>query len=123
MKETVTMLNQQYVVPEGLQPYQGVTVNSPWLASETEKRRRKICDSLEEAIRRSGLKNGMTISFHHAFRGGDKVVNMVMAKLAEMGFRDLTLASSSLIEPTGRLSNTLKMAWCGRFTPLGCAAS
>ncbi|WP_410044318.1 hypothetical protein, partial [Salmonella enterica] len=24
MKETVTMLNQQYVVPEGLQPYQGV---------------------------------------------------------------------------------------------------
>ncbi|EDR8741254.1 TPA_asm: citrate lyase subunit alpha [Salmonella enterica subsp. enterica serovar Typhi str. CT18] len=98
MKETVTMLNQQYVVPEGLQPYQGVTVNSPWLASETEKRRRKICDSLEEAIRRSGLKNGMTISFHHAFRGGDKVVNMVMAKLAEMGFRDLTLASSSLID-------------------------
>ncbi len=58
MKETVTMLNQQYVVPEGLQPYQGVTANSPWLASETEKRRRKICDSLEEAIRRSGLKNG-----------------------------------------------------------------
>ncbi len=56
MKETVTMLNQQYVVPEGLQPYQGVTANSPWLASETEKRRRKICDSLEEAIRRSGLK-------------------------------------------------------------------
>ncbi|CCU24278.1 citrate lyase subunit alpha [Salmonella enterica subsp. enterica serovar Agona str. 57.A.08] len=98
MKETVTMLNQQYVVPEGLQPYQGVTANSPWLASETEKRRRKICDSLEEAIRRSGLKNGMTISFHHAFRGGDKVVNMVMAKLAEMGFRDLTLASSSLID-------------------------
>ncbi len=76
----------------------GVTANSPWLASETEKRRRKICDSLEEAIRRSGLKNGMTISFHHAFRGGDKVVNMVMAKLAEMGFRDLTLASSSLID-------------------------
>jgi citrate lyase subunit alpha/citrate CoA-transferase len=28
----------------------------------------------------------MTISFHHAFRGGDKVVNMVVAKLAEMGF-------------------------------------
>ena len=40
----------------------------------------------------------MTISFHHAFRGGDKVVNMVVAKLAEMGFRDLTPASSSLID-------------------------
>ena len=46
--------------------------------------------SLEEAITRSGLKNGMTISFHHHFRGGDKVVNMVIDKLAEMGFKDLS---------------------------------
>lgn len=52
--------------------------------------------SLEEAIRRSGLKDGMTISFHHHFRGGDKVVNMVVDKLAEMGFKDLHLAASSL---------------------------
>lgn len=52
--------------------------------------------SLEEAIRLTGLKDGMTISFHHHFRGGDKVINMVVAKLAEMGFRNLTLASSSL---------------------------
>ncbi len=52
--------------------------------------------TLEEAIRRSGLKDGMTISFHHHFRGGDKVVNMVVDKLAEMGFKDLHLAASSL---------------------------
>ena len=52
--------------------------------------------SLEEAIRRSGLKDGMTISFHHHFRGGDKVVNMVVDKLAEMGFKNLHLAASSL---------------------------
>ena len=44
----------------------------------------------------SGLKDGMTISFHHHFRGGDKVVNMVVGKLAEMGFKDLHLAASSL---------------------------
>ena len=52
--------------------------------------------TLEEAIRRSGLKDGMTISFHHHFRGGDKVVNLVVAKLAEMGFKNLHLAASSL---------------------------
>lgn len=52
--------------------------------------------TLEEAIRKTGLKDGMTISFHHHFRGGDKVINMVVAKLAEMGFKNLTLASSSL---------------------------
>lgn len=52
--------------------------------------------TLEEAIRRSGLRDGMTISFHHHFRGGDKVVNMVVDKLAAMGFKDLHLAASSL---------------------------
>lgn len=52
--------------------------------------------TLEEAIKGSGLKDGMTISFHHHFRGGDKVVNMVVDKLAEMGYKDLHLAASSL---------------------------
>ncbi len=52
--------------------------------------------TLEEAIRLTGLKDGMTISFHHHFRGGDKVVNMVVDKLAEMGFKNLHLAASSL---------------------------
>ena len=56
----------------------------------------KIVPSLEEAIRRSGLRDGMTVSFHHHFRNGDYIVNMVMDKLAEMGFHDLVLAASSL---------------------------
>lgn len=58
----------------------------------------KRCDSLEVAIRRSGLQDGMTISFHHAFRGGDLALNQVMEVLAKMGFRNLTLASSSLTD-------------------------
>ncbi|MCE0826124.1 citrate lyase subunit alpha [Buttiauxella sp. A2-C2_NF] len=98
MKKTIEVLKTQYRDEKDLQPFSGVTARSPWLSCESEKRGRKVCASLEEVIRRSGLQNGMTISFHHAFRGGDKVVNMVVAKLAEMGFRDLTLASSSLID-------------------------
>ncbi|MGL5384378.1 MULTISPECIES: citrate lyase subunit alpha [unclassified Serratia (in: enterobacteria)] len=58
----------------------------------------KRCESLEVAIRRSGLQDGMTISFHHAFRGGDLALNQVMEVLAKMGFRNLTLASSSLTD-------------------------
>lgn len=58
----------------------------------------KLCDSLQEAVRRSGLQDGMTISFHHAFRGGDLTLNQVMETLAAMGFRNLTLASSSLTD-------------------------
>ena len=49
-------------------------------------------------MRRSGLQDGMTISFHHAFRGGDLALNQVMETLAAMGFRNLTLASSSLTD-------------------------
>ncbi len=46
----------------------------------------------------AGLQDGMTISFHHAFRGGDLTLNQVMETLAAMGFRNLTLASSSLTD-------------------------
>ena len=52
--------------------------------------------TLDEAIRKSGLKDGMTISFHHHFRGGDKVVNMVVDRLAALGFKNLHIAASSL---------------------------
>ncbi|MDG3085605.1 citrate lyase subunit alpha [Vibrio hannami] len=57
---------------------------------------RKLHETLEEAIKSVGLRDGMTISFHHSFRGGDKTINMVMDVIAEMGFKNLTLASSSL---------------------------
>lgn len=61
-----------------------------------EDRSSKICETIEEAIKKSGLKDGMTISFHHAFRGGDKVLNRVINIIANLGIKDLTLASSSL---------------------------
>ena len=64
--------------------------------------------TLEEAIRRSGLKDGMTISFHHHFRGGDKVVNLVVDKLAQMGFKDLKLAASSLSDVHAPLIEHIK---------------
>ena len=38
----------------------------------------KLVKSLREAISLSGLKDGMTISFHHHLRNGDFVLNMVM---------------------------------------------
>lgn len=56
----------------------------------------KVVGSLEEAIVKSGLKDGMTISFHHHFRNGDHIINTVLQKLSDMGFKNLTLAASSL---------------------------
>ncbi|HXJ37432.1 MAG TPA: citrate lyase subunit alpha, partial [Candidatus Eisenbacteria bacterium] len=80
-----------------LQPFAGANAETPYLSSADTKLHRKLCKSLEEAIRRSGLADGMTISFHHAFREGDKVINQVVDTLARLGFKNLTLASSSLL--------------------------
>ncbi|MFA6846686.1 MAG: citrate lyase subunit alpha, partial [Sphaerochaetaceae bacterium] len=65
---------------------------------ERELSENKIVPSLEEAIKLVGLKDGMTISFHHHFRNGDFVVNMVMDTIAKMGIKNLTLAASSLTD-------------------------
>jgi len=56
----------------------------------------KLLGSIREAIEKTGLSDGMTISFHHHFREGDKVLNMVMDEIAAMGIKDLKLAPSSI---------------------------
>jgi citrate lyase subunit alpha/citrate CoA-transferase len=56
----------------------------------------KLVPSLKEAIQKCGLKEGMTISFHHHFRDGDYVVNMVVETIAALGIRDITICASSL---------------------------
>ncbi len=71
-------------------------LKSPKTLAEREKLENKVVETIEEAVRKTGLQNGMTISFHHHFRNGDFIVNMVMDVLAGMGFRDLTVAASSL---------------------------
>lgn len=76
--------------------------------AEREKLHNKVADSLEEAVRMCGLKDGMTISFHHHFRNGDYIVNFVVQKLAEMGFKSLVLAASSLTDCHSLLIEQIK---------------
>ena len=57
---------------------------------------KKILGSIREAIEKTGLKDGMTISFHHHFREGDFVMNMVMDQIAKMGFKNISIAPSSI---------------------------
>ena len=56
----------------------------------------KLVSSVKQAIIDSGLKDGMTVSFHHHLRNGDHVLNMVMEAIAELGIKDLTVNASSL---------------------------
>ena len=58
----------------------------------------KLVHSIREAIRLSGLRDGMTVSFHHHLRNGDHVLNMVMEAIADTGIRELTVNASSLFD-------------------------
>jgi len=58
-------------------------------------KRNKVVKGIEEAIKKVGLEDGMTISFHHHFRDGDMVMNMVLEAAMKLGIKNLTLAPSS----------------------------
>ncbi|AIF50381.1 citrate lyase subunit alpha [Pelosinus sp. UFO1] len=75
-------------VPTGRLTGPNIILNRP--------RSEKVLKSIEQAIDATGLKDGMTISFHHHFRNGDYVLNMVVAAIAKKGIKGLTLAPSSL---------------------------
>ncbi len=60
-------------------------------------RQTKVMPSLGEAIRQSDLRDGMTISFHHHLREGDRVLNSVLAECSVLGLKDLTVNASALM--------------------------
>ncbi len=88
--------------------FSGANTHTPYLADTRQKYQRKLFDTLDEVLSRCDLRDGMTVSFHHAFREGDQVINYVMAGLAEKGLRGLTLASSSLMTCNAPLIEHIK---------------
>ena len=58
----------------------------------------KLVNSIREAVQLAGLKDGMTVSFHHHLRNGDYVLNMVMDTIAQLGIRDLNVNASSVFD-------------------------
>lgn len=49
----------------------------------------KVVADIKEALKRAGLRDGMTISTHHHFRNGDLVANAVFDAAAALGVKDL----------------------------------
>ncbi len=58
----------------------------------------KCVKTLRSAMEACGIKNGMTLSFHHHLRNGDWVLNMVLEEAAKMGIKDLTIEASSIFD-------------------------
>ncbi len=56
----------------------------------------KLVGSIREALIKCEVRDGMTFGFHHHFRDGDKVVEMVMREVHAMGIKNITMSASSL---------------------------
>ena len=78
----------------------------------------KLTASISDAIKAAGLKSGMTISFHHHLRNGDFVLNAVMAEVAALGIKDITINASSIFDCHAPLIDHIKS---GVVTGLECA--
>ncbi|MBQ7624113.1 MAG: citrate lyase subunit alpha [Clostridia bacterium] len=104
----------------GLQVHKKATVKDTATLAERLQKNGKLMDSLEDAIRAAGLKDGMTISFHHHFRDGDYVLNDVVKKISEMGYKDITVASSSLSNAHAPLVEYIKNGTVTALQSSGC---
>jgi citrate lyase subunit alpha/citrate CoA-transferase len=55
----------------------------------------KLTD-LKTALKKCGLKNGDTLSFHHQLRNGDSVLNLTLEAVKEVGVKNIRLAQTAL---------------------------
>ncbi|WP_341931625.1 citrate lyase subunit alpha [Streptococcus pluranimalium] len=79
----------------------------------------KLLGSIREAIEKTGLKDGMTISFHHHFREGDFVMNMVLDEIAKAGIKNLSIAPSSIANVHEPLIEHIKNGIVSNITSSG----
>lgn len=88
-----------------VRPYQGLGAEQAYTGTAVTRRtvqrakdrEPKLLPDLVSAIRAAGLRDGMTISFHHSFREGDYTVGLVLTAIRSMGIRNLRFAPSAVV--------------------------
>jgi len=70
--------------------------SAPRVKIYEKNRMSKVAKDLNDALIMCGIRDGLTIAFHHHFREGDFVVNQVVEAIVDMGYGDITIAASSL---------------------------
>jgi citrate lyase subunit alpha/citrate CoA-transferase len=68
----------------------------------------KLVKNLREALIKSGIKDGMTISTHHHFRNGDLIANQIFDIAHELGIKDLVWYPSASFPCHAPLINYLE---------------
>ena len=88
-----------------VKPYQGAYVTPARTETVVTKRTAghripgdaKLLPTLEDAVKASGLRDGMTISFHHCFREGDQIISQVLTAIRALGIKGPRFAPSAVV--------------------------
>ena len=91
MKNAVGRDIPDFLLQDGKEVYQGKNYMDGRYVQKAAPRTRiyerpqesKLVETIADALRQCGAKDGMTFSFHHHLRNGDFVVNMVMKAAIE----------------------------------------
>ena len=70
--------------------------DGPYTKCVVNNTQSKLVANIHDVLVKCGIKDGMTLGFHHHFRDGDYIVNMVMEEVHKMGIKDITICASSL---------------------------
>ena len=68
----------------------------PFAGGKKNKGDSKVVKNMGEALKKCGLKNAMTLSFHHQLRNGDFVVNQTFETVKDLGVKDIRLAQTAM---------------------------
>ena len=90
-----------YVVKPYVGPRDVIEADAPVVSKRMPSKRavgeNKLLPDLKAAILATGLKDGMTISFHHSFREGDKIIGQVLIAIRNLGIKGLKFAPSAVV--------------------------
>ena len=118
-KDIPQVYADQYGVFEGELAHIDTYQEASRTVTPVRPRDTKLLSSIREAIEKTGLKDGMTISFHHHFREGDYVMNMVLEEIAGLGIKNISIAPSSIANVHAPLIDHIKNCVVTNITSSG----
>ena len=73
----------------------GGKVQKPFAGAKKYKWYSKLT-TLTDALKKCGLKNGDTLSFHHQLRNGDNVINLTLSTVHDLGVKNIRMAQTAM---------------------------
>ncbi len=64
--------------------------------------------NLSDALKKCGLKDGMTLSFHHQLRNGDFVINKTLETVLNLGVKNIMIAQTAMFNVHNPIIDLIK---------------